>query len=59
MLDISIEYIPLLMTKEDTSVYPKYTLPEGYRFRFYAAGDEKAWAALECSVGQFETEEAA
>ena len=59
MLDNSIEYIPLLMTKEDTKVYPKYALPEGYRFRFYAAGDEKAWAALECSVGQFETEEAA
>lgn len=59
MLDKTLDYVPLLMTKTDTENYPRYTLPEGYRFRFYAAGDEKAWAALECSVGQFETEEAA
>ncbi len=59
MIDKSLSYCPLIMTKTDTKEYPRYALPEGYAFRFYRAGDEKAWAALECSVGQFETEAAA
>ena len=59
MLDKSLTYVPLMMTKTDTKNYPRFDLPEGYSFRFYRAGDEKDWVALECSIGQFDTEEAA
>ena len=58
MLDKSLPYTPLMMTKTDTENFPKFDLPEGYSFRFYRAGDEMHWAALECALGQFETVEA-
>ncbi len=58
MLDKSLPYTPLLMTKTDTEAYPSYALPEGYRFVFYTVGDEKKWAELECSLGQFDSVEA-
>lgn len=54
MLDKSLPYTPLMMTKTDTENYPKFDLPEGYAFRFYRAGDEEKWAALECALGQFD-----
>lgn len=56
MLDKSLPFTPLMMIKKDTRTYPKYKLPDGYSFAFYKAGDEKSWAALECSVGQFNDE---
>ena len=59
MLDKSLDYCPLMMTKTDTKNSPRHALPEGYAFRFYRAGDEKDWAAIECSIGQFDTEAAA
>ena len=58
MLDKSLPYTPLLMIKTDTENFPQFDLPEGYSFRFYRAGDEMHWAALECALGQFETVEA-
>lgn len=59
MLDKSLPFIPLMMTKNDTKNYPHFNLPEGYTFRFYQAGDEHLWAAIECAVGQFDSEEPA
>ena len=59
MLDKSLPYTPLIMTKTDTEKYPKFDLPEGYSFRFYRAGDEEKWAELECALGQFDRMEAA
>jgi ribosomal protein S18 acetylase RimI-like enzyme len=59
MLDKSLPYTPLMMTKTDTENYPKFDLPEGYSFRFYQAGDEEKWAALECALGQFNDTDAA
>lgn len=59
MLDKSLPFIPLMMTKTDTKNYPHFDLPEGYTFRFYQAGDEHLWAAIECAVGQFDSEEPA
>ena len=58
MLDKSLPYHPLIMTKTDTENYPHYDLPEGYSFRFYKEGDEMHWVRLECALGQFDTEEA-
>lgn len=57
MLDKSLPLCYVLMTKEDTEKYPKYSLPTGYSFKFYEKGDEKSWSEIEMSVGQFSTME--
>ncbi len=54
MIDKSLPYHPLYLFKTDTKQFPKYDLPDGYRFAFYKKGDEKHWAELECSLGQFD-----
>ena len=50
-------YFPLTLIKTDTENYPRRSLPEGFRFVFYRAGDEWHWAEIERSLGQFETRE--
>ena len=55
MIDKSIPRYPLTLCKNDTDQYPRYELPEGYSFVFYQKGDEKKWAEIECSVGQFDS----
>ena len=55
MIDKSIEKYPLTLVKTDTKNFPRYELPEGYSFAFYQEGDEAKWAAIECSIGQFES----
>ncbi len=57
MIDKSLPYIPIVLTKTDTRNYPRHDLPEGYSFAFYQKGDERAWAELEYSLGQFESVE--
>lgn len=59
MIDKSVVGYSLYMYKEDTENYPRYSLPEGYRFEFYKAGDEELWADIICSVGFFDTKEIA
>ena len=55
MIDKALPYYPVVLYKTDTSNYPKYDLPDGYSFAFYQKGDEKKWAQIECSLGQFES----
>lgn len=55
MIDKSVEDMVLALVKTDTKNYPKYTLPEGYKFAFYKKGDEYKWAELEVELGQFDT----
>ena len=57
MLDKSLPMCYVLMVKEDTEVYPRYSLPDGYSFKFYEKGDEKTWVEIEMTVGQFQTME--
>jgi len=59
MLDKTIPYYPLTLVKNDTQIYPEYTLPMGYEFVFYKNGDELHWADIECSMGQFDSTESA
>ena len=33
-----IKYYELLMYYKDTSIYKKYSLPDGFRFEFYKDG---------------------
>jgi hypothetical protein len=50
-LDKSIQHIGVLMEKFDTSVYPNYQLPLGYKFISYQKGIEKEWAKLQFTTG--------
>ena len=53
MIDTSIPYYPLVMHKTDANNYPKYELPDGYRFEFYKDGDAEKWSEIQTAVGSF------
>ena len=55
MIDKSLPYIGVLMTKTDIASYPHFDLPEGFSFSFYQPGYEDAWAELMLSVDQTDT----
>lgn len=56
MLDKSIPYYNILMKRRKGRPVFHYDLPEGYRFVLYKPGDEKDWAEIETSVGEFDSE---
>lgn len=58
MLDKSIPYAEIWMTRSVNEPLPTVSLANGYHFEHYTLGDEKAWARIETSVGEFETKEA-
>ncbi|MEI6578895.1 MAG: GNAT family N-acetyltransferase [Eubacteriales bacterium] len=52
MLDKSIPYFRVLMVKTDMKTYPRFDLPEGYRFSGYMPGFEIEWAKLMVELEQ-------
>lgn len=58
MLDKTIPFYHTIM-RCDRILPMEIKLPEGYAIRAYQSGDEAAWAALECGIGDFDTVEAA
>ncbi|MCT1902244.1 GNAT family N-acetyltransferase [Oceanobacillus sojae] len=54
-----MKYIPLAMVRNNLSDIPQFSLPDGYRIRFYEKGDEHHWARIETSVEEFKNEAAA
>ncbi|AMC93184.1 hypothetical protein AOC36_04110 [Erysipelothrix larvae] len=46
MLDKTLPYIGVIMIKNKTQDYPRYSLPNGYSYSFYKPGFEKDWALL-------------
>lgn len=44
------------LAEEKTSSLASPVLPEGFRFKLYEKGDEKAWAEIEASVLEFDSE---
>ena len=59
MLDKTVPYAGLYMRRAPGGAIPLYELPEGYKFAFYTDGDEAAWAKIESSVLEFDSEFAA
>ena len=59
MMDRSLPYVRLVMTKEDMQVYPRCPLPPGYRFETWHSGLEEDWCAVQCAAGHIETLERA
>ncbi|HHV60925.1 MAG TPA: GNAT family N-acetyltransferase [Clostridiaceae bacterium] len=55
MLDKSIPYFDVLMKREKGTQIKNYKLPEGFEFVLFKNGDEKEWAEIEASVGEFNT----
>ena len=56
MLDKSIPYKNLIMRADTLSSAFFYTLPQGFSIKTYEIGDEYHWAAIEASVGEFDSE---
>ena len=52
-LDNTIKYYELLMFYENTSIYQKYSLPEGFHFEFYKDGDMNKWINIHIESGEF------
>jgi GNAT superfamily N-acetyltransferase len=59
MLDKSVPYVKILMKRRAGVPVPEPRLPDGYRFVFFKAGDEKYWAEIETSVLEFDSEQEA
>ena len=55
MLDTSIEYKNIIMKIEYNEIknITSPSLPDGFSFRFFEAGDEAHWARIEASVLEF------
>lgn len=53
MLDRSIPMIGLAMHTPSLEGMPEFALPEGYGWRYFQPGDEKVWAEIETSAGEF------
>ena len=56
MLDKSVPYVDICMRRDPGTPNPVCALPPGYRFSYYAPGDEKEWARIETSVLEFDGE---
>lgn len=59
MLDKSIPFAAVLMTKHDIGVFLRFILPAGCRFCLYRAGLEQDWARLQAESGQVDSHDAA
>ncbi|MCL2527976.1 MAG: GNAT family N-acetyltransferase [Defluviitaleaceae bacterium] len=59
MLDKSIPYANVFMCRKKGNPIPEFPLPDGFKFVFFQPGDEKAWAKIETSVSEFDSEQEA
>jgi ribosomal protein S18 acetylase RimI-like enzyme len=53
MLDKSIPYYQVIMKREKGLPLSGYLLPDDFKFILYKDGDEREWAEIETSVGEF------
>lgn len=56
MWDKTVKYVDLSMVTNHTGV-EELPLPAPYSVRFYRPGDERHWARIETSAGEFDREE--
>jgi ribosomal protein S18 acetylase RimI-like enzyme len=55
MLDKTLPYYNIIMKRRKGTVIPKVILPESFIFSFYSEGDERSWADIMTSVGEFDS----
>lgn len=58
MLDRSIPFYNIIMRSEEYK-FGEIVLPQGFYFKHFQKGDEKAWATLEYKIGDFNSAEEA
>ncbi len=56
MLDKSVPYFNVILKRDRGTPVPSFSLPGGFSFCLFAGGDERAWADIETSVGEFADE---
>jgi RimJ/RimL family protein N-acetyltransferase len=54
MLDKTLPYYDVLMKRDKNTPSPDFPLVDGFRFVLFKDGDEKEWAEIETSVGEFD-----
>ena len=59
ILDKTIPYFGVLMTKKNLDSYPRCALPEGFTLSGYKPGFEEAWARLMFELGQTDSSQEA
>lgn len=57
MFDRSVPYIGLAMRADSLENQPVFETPDAYGWRCFQPGDEKIWAEIETSAGEFKTPE--
>ncbi|HHW32347.1 MAG TPA: GNAT family N-acetyltransferase [Clostridiaceae bacterium] len=53
MLDKSLPFFRVIMVRKAGTPVPEPLLPDGYKFVTFIEGDERHWAEIETSVGEF------
>lgn len=59
MLDTSLEWYRVILKRSAGTLLPQASLPEGFSFVMFQAGDEESWAEIETSVLEFNSKEVA
>lgn len=59
MIDKSIPHVAVLLVHKNPTEYPRYELPEGYRFESFRPGREEDWVRIQVDSELIENEEAA
>ena len=54
MMDRSVPWIGLAMRLDDLEAAPRFSLPPQYGIKWFEAGDERIWAEIERSAGEFD-----
>lgn len=57
MWDSTVPMIGLAMRARTLEDMPRFDLPKPYGWRFFQPGDERVWAEIETSAGEFRTPE--
>ena len=59
MMDHSVPWIGLAMQRDTLDGLPDFALPPEYDWRYFQPGDEREWARVEISAGEFKDERSA
>lgn len=57
MLDTSLEWYRVILKRSAGTLLPEASLPKGFTFVMFQAGDEESWAEIETSVFEFNSKE--
>ena len=59
MIDKTIPHVAVLLVHKNPAEYPRYSLPEGYRFEAFRPGREADWVRIHLDAELIDNEESA